>query len=193
MRGRRPDNPAVQEAKGNPGKRGKRKTIDDVIDAAPLPDGTPSHLSEHARKFWKLLAPELTRLNFVRMTDRPALERYCETLAEYWANQLQLRGKPRIYWTDTLHGKMKRVEPAFLLLQRVEKMLFDYEDRIGLNPAARQRILLSMAAGQGRLPFDPPRPNDEKDGETPAQGEGDGRDLGKPDSPVGLLDARRVH
>lgn len=189
MRGRRPKNAEVQAARGNPGKRGKRKTVDDVIDAAPLQDGAPSHLSELGRRFWHKVAPEMIRLNFVRTSDRPGLERYCENLAEYWTMHLKLRGQPRTYWTDSAHGKMKRVEPLYLLLQRVEKMLFDYEDRIGLNPAARQRILLGMANRPAGL-FDEPAANkSENDGSN-----SDGKPAGAPDeSPIGILAGARVH
>jgi P27 family predicted phage terminase small subunit len=184
--GRRPDHPAVQEAKGNPGKR-RRKTVQDVIEAAELPDGTPRHLSEAARLFWGRIAGEVQRLNFVRLTDRSILERYCETLAEYWQIQTQLRGKPRFYWTDTKHGKMKRIEPTVLLQHRVEKMLLDYEDRIGLNPLARQRILIGMAASQGALPLDPLNEG-EKDGNE--SGQGGGTTPQPEDSPVGFLTTR---
>lgn len=172
MRGRRPESDGLQELKGDSAKRKRRKGVVEVLDAEPLPDGTPSHLSEFARAFYRKVAPELVRLNFVRMTDRTILERYCEALAEFWKMNTSLRGKPRTYWTDTLHGKMKRIEPTFLLMQRQEKLLFDYEDRIGLNPQARQRILLNMAATQGVLPLD----TREKsiDGSAASQGSGGG-------------------
>ena len=153
MRGRRPDSAELQELKGNPSRR-RRKTIDDVVEAGPLPADTPKHLSVAAQRFWARIAPELERINFVRATDKAGLERYCETLADYWQIQLKLRGKERVYWTESLHGKMKRIEPLVLLLHRYEKLLFDYEDRLGLNPAARQRILMGMAGVQTKLPFE---------------------------------------
>ena len=40
MRGRGPDSSALQELKGNPARR-RRKTIDEVVDAGPLPADTP--------------------------------------------------------------------------------------------------------------------------------------------------------
>ncbi len=153
MRGRRPDNAALQELKGNPARR-RRKTIDVVVEAGPLPADTPKHLRAAAQRFRARIAPELERINFVRATDKAGLERYCETLADYWSIQLKPRGKERVYWTESLHGKMKRIELLVLLLQRFEKLLFDYEDRLGLNPQARQRTLLGMAGVQGKLPFD---------------------------------------
>src|SRR5215469_10392736 len=154
MRGRRPDSAELQELKGNPARR-RRKTLDDVVEAGPLPEGTPKHLSVAAQRFWARIAPELERINFVRSTDRSALERYCETLADFWGIQLKLRGKERVYWTESLHGKMKRIEPLVLLLHRYEKLLFDYEDRLGLNPQARQRMMAGMAGVQAKLPFEP--------------------------------------
>lgn len=186
MRGRRPDNPAVQEAKGNPSKRAKR-SVGEVPEAAELDDGAPQHLSKDARALWSKLAPELVRLRFVRHTDHPSLERYCEALADYWKIQRKLRGKERTYWTDTLHGKMKRVDPLFLVMQRVEDKLFAYEDRIGLNPQARQRILLGMAAGQGMLPLNNPTQN-----QTDGEKDQPGTSPTGADSPIGFL-AGRMH
>lgn len=183
--GRRPDSAAVQEAKGNPGKRSRRKTVESAIEATELPDGTPTHLSERARGFWGRLYKEVKRLNFVRYTDRPTLERYCEALADYWDLQTKLRGKDRVYWTDTKHGKMKRIEPAVLLMHREEALLMQYEDRLGLNPVARQRILVGMAATQGSLPLTQADEQDKDNGtDAGLRGEEGPRE---PESPVGLL------
>ncbi|QEX18509.1 hypothetical protein FRZ44_38160 [Hypericibacter terrae] len=152
----------------------------DVVEVADLEDGTPRHLSENAKKFWARVAPELTRVNIVKKSDRQALERYCETLAEWWAIELQLRGKPRVYWTDSAHGRMKRIEPLILVHHRTAKLLLDYEDRLGLNPAARQNILRGMAA-QASLPLDNPNGTSSDGGKT------EGGEPAGPGSPIGLL------
>ncbi|HEX3064165.1 MAG TPA: P27 family phage terminase small subunit, partial [Dongiaceae bacterium] len=125
------------------------------------------------------------RLNFVRYTDRPVLERYCEALADYWHLQTELRGKSRVYWTDTKHGKMKRIEPTVLLMHRQEALLLQYEDRLGLNPLARQRILVGMAATQGALPLSQGDDQDKDHGTDSGLG-GEAGPAG-PGSPVGLL------
>jgi len=185
MRGRRPDGDKVQEAKGFPGKHRRRAALAQLVQGAELDDGTPAHLSDAARKLWSRIMPELNRIRFVRRSDRPILERYCETLAEYWDLQLQLRGKPRVYWTESLHGKLKRIDPTVLLLHRVEKLLQDQEDRVGLNPLARQRILLGLAATQGTLPLE----HDDKASVAAGDAsDGDGAEAGEQRrSPVGLL------
>lgn len=184
MRGRKPEPAAVQAAKGNPGKR-TRKTLADVVEVADLGDGTPAHLSETAKKFWARIAPELKRVNIAKQSDRNVLERYCETLAAWWAVELKYRGKPKVYWTESQHGKMKRIEPELVLHHRNAQLLLAYEDRLGLSPAARQNILRGMAA-QAQLPLGNPNESP-TDGATTEGGEPAG-----PGSPIGLLAQART-
>jgi hypothetical protein len=50
------------------------------------------------------------------------------------------------YESESAHGKLKRVHPAFLIADRTESKLLSAEDRFGLNPAERQRLFAARAS-----------------------------------------------
>jgi P27 family predicted phage terminase small subunit len=149
MRGRRPEPAALQEAKGNPGRRKPRAQI----EVAPADGRAPEHLSRDAKLVWAALAPELERLKFLRLTDVPAFARYCSDLAKYWEITRKLATQTETYWTESNHGRLQRVNPLFLVQDRIARRLNDIEDRFGLSPAARQRIFQQLAAATPMLPL----------------------------------------
>lgn len=174
MRGRRPEPAAVKEAKGNPGGR----PIGAEVEVAELRDGVPEQLTaEDARAVWRELAPELKRLNFLKATDVEPFARYCATVADYWDVAEKVAAEGKVYESESQHGKLKRINPLFVVQERLHKRLLDLEDRFGLSPASRQSIMQRMATlVQPTLPFD-------KQDEEQAGGDA-GADDG---SPVGLL------
>jgi len=176
MAGRRPKPAALREAQGNPGRRPIAASDADPVEAeaadaatgAPtLPsvasDAVPEELVDtpDAVAAWKLTAPALARMRIFRETDRNGLIRYCLKLAQYNRVRLDLaspkeQGGGEVYQTDTNHGKMWRINPRFQVLERIERSLIEYEDRYGLNPMSRQRILAAYASGQAALPLNNP-------------------------------------
>lgn len=178
MRGRKPQPAAVKMAKGNPGRR--------PVPAEP--DGktpgkvavAPRELAKDARAIWTRMAPELTRLKFLRETDLSAFARYCEHLARWWSLTKDLRKEGETYETNSAHGNMLRVNPKFMVRERIEKRLEPLEDRFGLTPGARMQIMQRLAAAPPALPagglF----------GET-GDDKGDGKTPTPPVGPLGLL------
>ncbi len=158
----------LKRAKGNPGKRALPLVADAPGGAIrPLAKLRPAAIS-----VWHQLAPELERLNFLRATDRQAFGRYCDTLAHYWEVTTALRkAGGDTYETESLHGKMLRVHPLFLVQERLFRRLTELEDRFGLSPAARQSIMLRLAQAQPMLPFDAkpgaPQPAASPDAQSP--------------------------
>lgn len=170
MRGRKPQPDELKRAKGNPGKR----ALAAPLEASPVTLKAPAKLSAAALAVWRETATELERMNFLRPTDRNAFARYCETVAEYWRVSTSLRRlKSNTYETDTLHGRMLRIHPDFLVQDRLFKRLTDLEDRFGLSPAARQAIMLRLAQVQPQLPFGATAVPETKE----------------PDGPIGILGA----
>lgn len=156
-RGRRGQPAEVKEAKGNPGRR---KIPDQAGELAlpPVKSAPPRHLKGKPLEVWKRTAPDLERLNLLRATDHNAFAVYCQTVADYWAATGKLKNTSKVYWTDSRHGKLQRINPWFIVQQRLVKAMLDYEDRFGLTPAARQRILLQLSATPPRLPGTDPEP-----------------------------------
>lgn len=179
-RGRRPEPAELKAAKGNPGKR----AIPRVADAPSGAIKPLAKLRPAAVAVWRELAPELARMNFLRPTDRHAFSRYCETVVHYWDVTTQLRQSGDTYVTESAHGTMQRVNPLFLIQERLFKRLTDLEDRFGLSPAARQSIMQRLAQVQPTLPLgEPAHPSPSAD--MPASE--------APPSPIGLLGAGRLH
>ena len=142
-RGRRTEPAAVKIAKGNPGKRPISASSTEATDLKRI---APKELSTAARKIWDQLAPELVRLRFLKESDRAAFSRYCEYFSRWWELTAILAKEGDSYWTESLHGKMQRINPNFQIRDRLEQRLQSLEDRMGLNPAARQQIMQRLAA-----------------------------------------------
>lgn len=146
----------IKALKGNPGGR--------PIVRAPAELGLfsatpPRTLKRKPKAVWKQLASKLGGLKFIKVSDEPALERYCTDLAAWRDVTAELEKTGQIYETSSTHGTMLRVHPLFLVQDRLQKRLESFEDRFGLNPAARQRIMQGLAAqaGGGNLPLEAPR------------------------------------
>lgn len=154
MPGPKPQPAEMKELRGNPGRRPIVRTPDlGLFSAEP-----PEVLKYQPKKIWKHFAETLRGLNFIKASDETALERYCIDLAAWRDVTEKLRKTGTTYETKSAHGNMLRVHPLFLVQERLGKRLVEFEDRFGLNPASRQRIMQGLAAqaGGGNLPLDPP-------------------------------------
>lgn len=175
-RGRKAEPAELKEAKGNPGRRRIAKA---PVEPRELVTVAPADLAAEARKVWDRLAPELARLKFLRETDRNAFARYCEHLAAWWAYTKALRIEGETYLAKSEHNPdgLHRVNPKFLLRERIEKRLEVLEDRFGLSPAARQQIIQRLAS------YTPAPPGDLFEAKQP----GAPPPPAAPASPVGML------
>ncbi len=189
MKGRKPKPAEVREAQGNPGHRPLSTAAHDVPG---LKASAPKGLPVAARRIWEELAPELGRMKLLRSTDFGAFSRYCEHLARWVALTKDLRKKGETYVTESAHGTMERVRPAFLVRDRLESRLESLEDRFGLSPSARQQLLQ-------RLSMAPPLPQQPGlFGDDAAQQPGQSPDAptvppAPAASPVGLLNRRHLN
>jgi P27 family predicted phage terminase small subunit len=150
MRGRKSDPQAVKDAKGNPGRRKRHEYAACESDNGKI--SAHDRLSDRARKVWDTLSARLERLNFLRETDREVFARYCTYVAQWWDLTDEIKGAGLTYWTESAHGKMRRVAPEFLVRERIENRLEALEDRLGLNPQARQQMLMRLANIQALPP-----------------------------------------
>lgn len=187
-RGRKPDSAAVKRAKGNPGRRPVQDTPEESeadtageAEAQPVESSAPAFLEGKPRELWDLIAPDLIRLRFVKATDFNAFARYCVNLTLYADVQRKVQDGDLEYETESRHGKMRRETPSFRAMLRLDKVLTEAEDRFGLNPVARQQLLLRMASTPAGLPLD--NPNAPKGDDDPAAK--DAPEM--PASPIGLL------
>lgn len=140
-RGRKPVPDEIKALKGNPGKR---KLVIAQADETGAPVKAPSYVTtDDERKIFDRVAVELSRVRFIRQTDADALGRWCVYMAKWVSIKKRLTGKKAdvYYETTSKHGTMLRAHPLFASMLKIESHLMALEDRIGLNPSARQAIL----------------------------------------------------
>lgn len=178
--GRKPAPAVVKEAKGNPGRR--RIGADPVFDIA-LTGGVapPAWLKGEGLRVWARLAPNVARLKLLTPVDAESFARYCRNLARWLKMQDVLDKEGETYESESAHGKLRRAHPAFLIGDRLGRLLESQEAVFGLNPAERQRIFAarSMTPDPAGDLFGPRR--DDASSTTPAP------EAAKPAGPVGLL------
>ncbi|WP_193760221.1 phage terminase small subunit P27 family [Bradyrhizobium yuanmingense] len=144
-RGPKPQPGAVKEQKA-PVRSRQRKTIKAAQPGAPVASGeAPSWLKGEGLKIFQRMGPMLRGMKLLTEADAPAFARYCKHYARWLELQKRLDKHGDIYEIETASGKVRRADPAFVMADRLDRMLLAIEDRFGLNPAERQRIMAARA------------------------------------------------
>lgn len=143
-RGPKPAPAAIKEAKGNPGRRriGRDPVADVVVTSGVAP---PEWLKGEGLKTWNRLAPNVARLKLLTPVDAEAFARYCRNVSRWLKMQAVLDKEGETYESESAHGKLKRAHPAFLIGDRLARLLETQESVFGLNPAERQRIFAARS------------------------------------------------
>jgi len=118
----------------------------------------PKHLQGKALDEWNLRAVDLVELKLLTKVDAGAFARYCHNVARWWGMMEVLTKEGETYTVESTHGKYIRPHPLTARADALENRLIALEDRFGLNPAERQRIMQGRAQGgfSGDL-FDEPK------------------------------------
>ena len=144
--------------------RSKQRQRHAVPDVA-VPAGTvlpPAWLKKDGLRIWDRLAPPLRAAKLLSQVDVEAFARYCCNFARWLKMQKEIDKEGEAYESESQWGKLKRVNPAFLIADRIERQLLAAEDRFGLNPAERQRIFAARAVGLPGDLFPGPAPAPDK-------------------------------
>lgn len=142
-RGPKPAPAAVKEAKGNPGRRRIGADPIDVSQTGGV--APPDWLKGGGLAVWNRLAPNVARLKLLTPVDAESFARYCRNLARWLKMQDVLDKEGETYESESAHGKLKRAHPAFLIGDRLGRLLESQEAVFGLNPAERQRIFAARS------------------------------------------------
>jgi P27 family predicted phage terminase small subunit len=144
-RGPKPQPQGVREQKA-PVRSRHRKT---AAAAQPAAAGgsavAPSWMKGEALSIFERMAPALRSMKLLTETDAPAFARYCKHYARWLELQKRLDKDGEFYEIETASGKVRRADPAFTMADRLDRMMLAFEDRFGLNPAERQRIMAARA------------------------------------------------
>lgn len=144
-RGPKPQPAGVRDQKA-PVRSRQRKT-QAAVQAVPTAGASnaPTWLKGDGLKIFQRMAPMLRGMKLLTDTDVPAFARYCTHYARWLDLQKRLKKGGDIYSIETASGKVLRAHPAFTMADRLDRMMLAFEDRFGLNPAERQRIMMARA------------------------------------------------
>lgn len=146
-RGPKPQPAGVKDQKA-PIRSRQRKTQASTQPAAPSSGASdaPVWLKGEGLEIYRRMAPMLRGMKLLTDADVPAFARYCTHYARWLDLQNRLKKGGDIYTIETASGKVLRAHPAFTMADRLDRMLLAFEDRFGLNPAERQRIMMARAS-----------------------------------------------
>ena len=181
MRGRRPKDPGFKELAGNPGKR-RIRHVEAVTAAGAEEFPQPGRLTGGEAAIWRRTVAILSEAGLAKRTDFEALEVYCTTFVRWDKCKKKLNAKGYTYTTPSGY---ERARPEVAIVERAERILATYQDRLGLNTAARVRTGSLLAGRQLGLPLDAPKPG--------APGEQPAPPAQAPDDPVGFITGGSVH
>lgn len=185
-RGPKPQPAVIQERKGNPGHRPIGSDPVGPVASSAAAIQPPKWLKKRGLQVWQRLAPRLISLKLLTFADTETFGRYCRNFGRWIDMQSIIDKEGETYESDSLHGKLKRIHPAFMIADRVERQLLAAEDRFGLNPAERQRLFAARA--QSADPAARDLFGDDGSGKRPNDPAAKPAEPAKPiESPVGLL------
>ncbi len=164
-RGRRPKPEAVREqlkpvrsVRQEPAEA--KAEVQAVLLAGVRP---PSWVDGEALELWNQFAPPLQAARLLTAADVGAFARYCVNFVRWLDKIAKLKGG-ETYQITTASGVVDRAKPEFLIADRLERMLMAVEDRFGLNPMERQRIMAARAqTGVNGDLFPPDKPEGRED------------------------------
>ncbi len=181
---------SVKALRGNPGKRkvveASAKAQETVAAPAAPVLAPPSFIAgdDVALEMWKRFAADyLPGLPYIKPSDSLVLARWCKAMSQWVAVSRELQHGMIVYETESKHGKMLRMHPLFQAQGRLEDRLIKIEDRLGLNPMARQALIRGVVTS-GFLSPDAPQPKAAEDDPDLFEA---AAEPAAPPSPVGLL------
>jgi phage terminase small subunit len=149
MRGRKKQSLAIKRLKGNPSK----ERLEDLERAA---EGTPSPAAQavpiempaflktaRSREIFASVIADYAATRIARRPDAIGFGRWAFYVDRWIDTAEQLKGV--IYTSKSKHGTLMRKHPALGAIADLERCLQSLEDRLGLNPVARQNYLRGLA------------------------------------------------
>lgn len=190
--GRRKDDPAVQAAKGYPGRRKKQTDAElkaqtsgpsaeeqllasmDIAGLRPPARFARKEFKEE-RDVWMAVAPRLKQTLRASAEFQAPLVAYCDAVARYNRSVLELRRNGNVVKVKTVsQDYMLRINPAEKIRQQALTEILALSDRFGFTPRDNfallidQRRVLEAGAGSGQGDLGLFGGRDQAPGETPA-------------------------
>lgn len=153
-RGRKAQPDQIKELRGNPGKRrlaldkarGGRRSSPEMAEKQPALQ-MPSFLTgERERGIFRTVVEDYLQRRVARPVDLTAYARWAHYVDRWITCKETLDGKSTFFKSESKHGTLLRRHPLFKDQLDLERVLQSLEDRLGLNPVARQNIIRGLAA-----------------------------------------------
>lgn len=165
-RGRMPDPPGLQEAKGNPGRRKSavQKRIEEaervaaLLAAAPAgndPLAVPPIIagSAPAVAIWRELAPRLARTHRLQPHHRPIFALFCVYFAEWVVANEDIGRSGQFQRVKTVSGSMmERRRPIADLRDRAFGRVMELSKAFGLTPSDEYTLFRDQAVAAAQSP-----------------------------------------
>jgi phage terminase small subunit len=140
----------MKAAKGNPGRRklegpeqGKTEQHPPQLQKVDAPEFL---VHPRERELFRRIIDDYVLKRIARKPDLTAYARWAHYVHRWILCKETLEGKATWYKTQSNHGDMLRRHPMFKDQLDLERVLQSLEDRLGLNPVARQNIVRGLAA-----------------------------------------------
>lgn len=148
---------------------------------------SPAWLTGEGLRIWNDLAPSLYAAKLLTVADVGPFARYCRNFAAWLDARAGIEADGATYEAETYvnaqgapapdaetvgarRQRMMRINPATMWSDRLERQLLAAEDRFGLNPTERQRIMAARAqTGVTGDLFGAERPADQPGGDPAAK------------------------
>jgi phage terminase small subunit len=171
----------MKAAKGNPGRRALKPSEDKTPTLLEKIECPEFLTAPREREIFRRIVEDFVLRRIARKPDLTAYARWAHYVHRWILCKETLDGKATWYKTESNHGEMLRRHPMFKDQLDLERVLQALEDRLGLNPVARQNIIRGLAAVPPALTglFD-------EGGDDNKSGAG-AEKAPEPSSPVGLL------
>jgi phage terminase small subunit len=103
----------------------------------------PDWLDEAELAIWDDHAPRLIAAKLLTPDDALAFGMFCAELVIWHAMRVAIKTGTYKYVSTSKHGQLERFTPDFVGFLRLKKVILDTMDRFGMNPSARQSIMVA--------------------------------------------------
>lgn len=154
-------------------RHAKGRALEGQVHPERKPPPQPDWLTEKAAKVWHEVIAVLREMGVLTVADGRTIGRYCQTYCDWVEVDKEVRMAGA--WYEMPNG-MKRPHPAVKLRLEYAKILKECEAVLGLTPAARAHLNVTVAWMPGAKPVAAPDPQPApkaKGGATPPPIDGD--------------------
>ena len=135
--GRTPKPAALKLVTGrSPGRDSGGREVNSGPAFARIPPKAPTWLSREAAAEWRRVAPELSRLDLLKESDRAALSAYCESWSTFVAASRQVHKEGLTI--EAAQGTLPH--PAVAIARNAQREVRAWAAHFGLTPSTEQAL-----------------------------------------------------